>query len=92
MTNERDGDIAVAFDAGDSLKTVTASMSSVNAFYFDIAFSGAPVSCSQQDGTCDHLRREYDFESIGSRTESNSYKYVLDIDGNGPSRDFHRLL
>lgn len=92
MTNEREGDISVAFDAGDSLKTFTAPISSVNSCYFDVRFSGAPVSCSQRDGTCDSMRREYDFDAIGSRTESNSYKYVLDIDGNGPSRDFHRLL
>lgn len=78
-------------DSG-ALTSFTAPVAAINDFYFNVAFAGQPVQCDELDGTCKNLQREYRFEEGMSSTEQNAFKYVIDVDGNGFSGRFHRLM
>ncbi|SCZ93839.1 BZ3500_MvSof-1268-A1-R1_Chr6-3g08919 [Microbotryum saponariae] len=59
--------------------------------YFDFQFSG----CAQQCGTqamCRSFEAEHRWDAYMSEAQQNEYKYVLDVDGNGWSGRFHRLM
>lgn len=60
--------------------------------YLDFAFSGKQNQCTQKDGTCDALKKVFEFERAMGWNEANEYKYMLDLDGNAWSGRFHRLL
>lgn len=73
--------------------TVTSrSLADLNAHLFDVAFAGQPIQCAG-DGTCEAVQRLYRFTQIKMKQEeANQYKYVMDVDGNGWSGRFHRLM
>ncbi|WVQ98701.1 hypothetical protein IAU59_005832 [Kwoniella sp. CBS 9459] len=60
--------------------------------YLDVGLTGKPNQCDQEDGTCDEMANEIDFMSRVSKEHSLQYKYVVDVDGNGWSSRFRRLL
>lgn len=95
VANNNNGTRQVRFadaKAGDLVRRFEAPTKDVNAFYFDVAFTGAPTQCEEADGSCETLLHEYRFQQPLAKSASNSYKYVLDVDGNGWSPDFRRLL
>ncbi|OCF30440.1 hypothetical protein I316_07927 [Kwoniella heveanensis BCC8398] len=61
-------------------------------FYYDMKLSGSPIQCSEEDGTCDDMRREIQWAGHQGAEELNKHKFLLDIDGNGWSGRFRRLM
>ena len=76
---------------GTTLHSFDASLASLNPGYFDVLFTGEPLQCT--DGACEAMLRHLPFakEGMGAE-EANTYKYILDVDGNGWSGRFHRLM
>ncbi|GAA5909994.1 uncharacterized protein JCM6883_000517 [Sporobolomyces salmoneus] len=60
--------------------------------YVDFAFTGREGQCSVEDGSCEAVRKLFDFQRTFGWNEANEYKYMLDLDGNAWSGRFHRLL
>lgn len=76
-----------------TLTSFTAPLSSLNPRYFDISFVGGPFQCSKDDGTCESMARHLPFtKQEMTFDQANEYKYVIDIDGNGWSGRFDRLM
>ncbi|KAK4054576.1 Protein O-glucosyltransferase 2 [Microbotryomycetes sp. JL201] len=66
-----------------------ASAQELAASYFDVKFLGKPQQCGD---ACDEIQREFEWDKWMSADEQNEYKYVIDVDGNGWSGRFHRLM
>ncbi|KAK4687168.1 hypothetical protein P7C73_g2946, partial [Tremellales sp. Uapishka_1] len=64
----------------------------LNEAYMDVGFTGKPHQCKQEDGTCDEMARELVFKDRVQPEQAAKFKYVLDVDGNGWSSRFHRLI
>lgn len=62
----------------------------VNPVLFDVAFAGRPLSCGEDE--CQELLEIYDWRGYQNISEAGKYKYVLDVDGNGWSSRFKRLM
>lgn len=62
----------------------------LNPALLDIAFADKPISCAQAE--CDKLRKDYTWRERQDNQEAGKYKYVLDVDGNGWSGRFKRLV
>lgn len=62
----------------------------VNPAMMDVAFVRAPTQCD--DSTCDYMKKIYEYKRMQSLKEAGNYKYVLDVDGNGWSGRFKRLI
>ncbi|WWC70900.1 uncharacterized protein I206_104852 [Kwoniella pini CBS 10737] len=61
-------------------------------FFYDIKLSGGPIQCDTEDGTCDDMQKEIQWAGHQSADELNRHKFLLDIDGNGWSGRFRRLM
>ncbi|ODO03427.1 hypothetical protein L198_02274 [Cryptococcus wingfieldii CBS 7118] len=60
--------------------------------WFDVGLSGGPVQCSEEDGSCADMAREIEFKGRVKKEDGAKYRYVVDVDGNGWSSRFRRLL
>ncbi|KAG5353292.1 hypothetical protein C0989_008510 [Termitomyces sp. Mn162] len=56
----------------------------------DIAFAKVPGSCAPE--TCKELEKMFEWKKAQDVEAAGNYKYVLDIDGNGWSGRFKRLI
>ncbi|PFH51587.1 glycosyltransferase family 90 protein [Amanita thiersii Skay4041] len=56
----------------------------------DVAFVGGPISC--EEGTCQEMEEYYEFRKAHDKRMEGRYKYVVDVDGNGWSSRFKRLI
>ncbi|KAH7912619.1 glycosyl transferase family 90-domain-containing protein [Hygrophoropsis aurantiaca] len=62
----------------------------LNPALFDVEFADHPTACEPE--ICKILEEEFDYRRRQSVKQAGSYKYVLDIDGNGWSGRFKRLI
>ncbi|KAF8908170.1 glycosyl transferase family 90-domain-containing protein [Gymnopilus junonius] len=62
----------------------------INPAVMDIAFAGDPHSCDPE--ICDLLLDVFPWRGRQSIKEAGNYKYVIDVDGNGWSGRFKRLI
>ncbi|KAJ3975638.1 glycosyl transferase family 90-domain-containing protein [Lentinula raphanica] len=62
----------------------------INPAMMDAAFVRGPSQC--EEPTCSYMKRIYDYKKLQSIADAGNYKYVLDIDGNGWSGRFKRLM
>nr|AAR84598.1 Cap4p [Cryptococcus neoformans var. neoformans] len=60
--------------------------------WLDIGLSGGPTQCDAEDGSCAAMAEEIDFKNRVTKQDAIKYKYVIDVDGNGWSSRFRRLL
>ncbi|WVQ78070.1 hypothetical protein IAT38_000151 [Cryptococcus sp. DSM 104549] len=60
--------------------------------WLDIGLVGGPILCSAEDGSCDDMAREIDFKGVVKKEDIHKYRYSIDVDGNGWSSRFRRLL
>ncbi|WVR05243.1 hypothetical protein IAU60_002255 [Kwoniella sp. DSM 27419] len=60
--------------------------------WLDMGLSGQPVQCNKEDGSCDDMAREIDFMPRVHKEFGYQFKYVMDVDGNGWSSRFRRLM
>lgn len=80
-------------DNNKTLSAYEAPISELNEQFFDILFTGEPLQCADHDGTCESMKRHLPFAKKGMRQEeANTFKYIFDVDGNGWSGRFHRLM
>ncbi|SGY20428.1 BQ5605_C016g08044 [Microbotryum silenes-dioicae] len=69
---------------------VNESISMLANKYFDFSFTGEPIQCSEE--ACKKMAQHNQFKEVMYTEEQNKYKYVIDVDGNGWSGRFHRLM
>jgi len=92
-SNQPRGNVTVrTTNAHDQLEYFVGDTQELNAKYFDIGFTNEPVQCDNTDGTCEAVRKTYVFKPYADHSTSNRFKYLLDVDGNGWSGRFHRLM
>ncbi|KZT35728.1 hypothetical protein SISSUDRAFT_1050919 [Sistotremastrum suecicum HHB10207 ss-3] len=76
--------------AGDLIKE-NVSYAELTPPLMDVAFAGRAIQCDE--ATCGVLEREYRYEKVRQGTgDANLYKYFIDVDGNGWSARFRRLM
>ncbi|KAL7423141.1 hypothetical protein Q5752_002441 [Cryptotrichosporon argae] len=59
--------------------------------YADVKLSGHAVQCPTQD-LCDEVTRTIEFAEHVWPKDAAKFRYILDVDGNGWSSRFHRVL
>ena len=79
----------VSEGAGE-VKEVKVGVKELNEAFLDTSLSGAPVQCDAR--TCRVMEQEINFKPTMGLEEAYEYKYVMDVDGNGWSGRFHRLM
>ncbi|KAK4053925.1 hypothetical protein OIO90_003762 [Microbotryomycetes sp. JL221] len=90
LSQNMDGEKPVIFSQGSAVKEANLSIAEMNHLYMDMAFSGEPAQCDPE--TCEVMRKDIRFKSLIGLEDSNQYKYLIDVDGNGWSGRFHRLM
>ncbi|KAK4054476.1 hypothetical protein OIV83_000970 [Microbotryomycetes sp. JL201] len=90
LSQTMDGEKSIIVAQGSAMKEANLSVADMNHLYMDMAFSGEPAQCDPE--TCDVMRKDIKFKSLIGLEESNQYKYLIDVDGNGWSGRFHRLM
>ncbi|KAF8576246.1 glycosyltransferase family 90 protein [Ramaria rubella] len=84
-----DEDVVPGWEGGVGYGT-TIRMSALNSAFMDVAFVGAPMQC--QPPVCDVLKGMFEWRSRQTWQDAWQYKYIMDIDGNGWSARFKRLM
>ncbi|KAG1814630.1 glycosyl transferase family 90-domain-containing protein, partial [Suillus subaureus] len=74
----------------DEFETQTLKKSIVNPAIMDIAFAGKPGQC--EEVVCKEVEERWEWRRRMGVKEAGRYKYVLDVDGNGWSSRFKRLM
>ncbi|QRW11843.1 glycosyltransferase family 90 protein [Ceratobasidium sp. AG-Ba] len=66
----------------------------LNERYMDVKMIGPPVQCAQSDidHTCEQMAKALDWGTVVGHEAGLDHKYLLDVDGNGWSSRFQRLL
>ncbi|WVQ95730.1 hypothetical protein IAU59_002829 [Kwoniella sp. CBS 9459] len=70
----------------------TLKLADLNDRFMDLAFTGVPIQCNIDDGTCDDLSHEFAWSEPMTHEQALDYKYIMDVDGNAWSARFKRLL
>jgi hypothetical protein len=93
MTNQKSGTrkvLAPTQTGQHGLDWIELDLGKFNEKYMDASFSGGPVQCDE--ATCKIMEEEIEFKPTMGLDESYQYKYLIDVDGNGWSGRFHRLM
>lgn len=96
MASEIDGyvDILRSPEPSNEYKPVEAPrrwpVDLINSALMDIKFTGKPIQCEQV--TCKEMENLFEWSPFMSENEASGYKYVVDVDGNGWSSRFRRLM
>ncbi|KDE09281.1 hypothetical protein MVLG_00599 [Microbotryum lychnidis-dioicae p1A1 Lamole] len=90
MSQYMDGSKEVLWATDDKMHRGNFTIEDMNHLYMDTFFSGQPAQCDPE--TCEWLRKNFHFKPTIGIEESNTYKYLMDVDGNGWSGRFHRLM
>lgn len=92
------GNLTIYYSPNDTdtflgnMQTFTAAHSSLGKHYFDFEFSGKAIQCGDE-ASCAEVTSMFDWDiDFMSASTQNSYKYLMDTDGNGWSGRFHRLV
>ncbi|KAI5476937.1 glycosyltransferase family 90 protein [Pseudohyphozyma bogoriensis] len=72
-------------------ETITTSATNLASQFFDIKFFGKPEQCNDEIA-CAKFQKEFQWDTWLDAEDQNLYKYILDVDGNGWSGRFHRLM
>ncbi|CED82855.1 Endoplasmic reticulum protein EP58, contains filamin rod domain and KDEL motif [Phaffia rhodozyma] len=60
--------------------------------WLDLGFVGSPTRCVEADGTCAEMSNMFNFRSKIEPLKASKFRYQLDVDGDGASTRFRRLL
>ncbi|KAG2085479.1 glycosyl transferase family 90-domain-containing protein [Suillus cothurnatus] len=74
----------------DGFETQSLKKSILNPAMMDIAFAGKPGQCEPE--VCKEVEERWEWRRRMGVKEAGRYKYVLDVDGNGWSSRFKRLM
>ncbi|KZS99159.1 hypothetical protein SISNIDRAFT_448018 [Sistotremastrum niveocremeum HHB9708] len=58
--------------------------------FMSVSFVEGAIQC--EDSVCDLLEQKYTFGEVVNHTIANQFKYMIDVDGNGWSARFKRLM
>ncbi|KAG0147782.1 hypothetical protein CROQUDRAFT_42346 [Cronartium quercuum f. sp. fusiforme G11] len=90
-THQREGHVKVLVESKDGSAVVEEyDLGELNRRIMDTSFSGGPVQCDPE--TCKYMRGHLQFADTMGLNDSLQYKYLIDLDGNGWSGRFHRLM
>ncbi|GFZ45441.1 hypothetical protein JCM24511_03167 [Saitozyma sp. JCM 24511] len=92
MAQATEGDQKVWVERGKDWELEAWNQGKLNEKYLDVGLAGKPHQCKQEDGTCDEMANEIHFKDRVRPEDSATFKYVLDVDGNGWSSRYHRLM
>ncbi|KAJ8507642.1 hypothetical protein ONZ45_g10011 [Pleurotus djamor] len=96
LANDMEGTITIKVpNDGTSNKPyhdVEVDRKRLNSLLFDIHFAGAPIACETH--YCDYLRSEFQWYPKQNPNDPivGAHKYKIDVDGNGWSSRFKRLI
>ncbi|BGP40133.1 hypothetical protein JCM10450v2_004112 [Rhodotorula kratochvilovae] len=91
LTNEKEGSKDVLWADNDGPVAETNYLvNGLNRAYMDVSFAGGPVQCDEE--TCKVMSDLIEFKPTMGLNDAYQYKYVMDVDGNGWSGRFHRLM
>lgn len=90
MAHEKDGKREIMWSDKGAIRLSNLTNKEINEAYMDISFSGVPAQCDPE--TCEVMEKVIDFAPTMGLEEQNQYRYLMDVDGNGWSGRFHRLL
>ncbi|KAG0702517.1 glycosyl transferase family 90-domain-containing protein, partial [Suillus ampliporus] len=85
-------EVLVMDEGGDreGMKVDEVRKARMNPALLDVAFAGSPGQCEPE--TCRELEKVFEWKRRMSVRDAGRYKYVLDMDGNGWSSRFKRLM
>ncbi|ODN95887.1 hypothetical protein L198_04506 [Cryptococcus wingfieldii CBS 7118] len=92
MTQETEGVKDVWVQKGKIWEKESWSVAKLNEAYMDVGLTGQAHQCKKEDGTCDEMNQVIEFKARVLPEDSAKYKFQYDIDGNGWSSRFHRLI
>ncbi|KAM0753121.1 hypothetical protein T439DRAFT_286761 [Meredithblackwellia eburnea MCA 4105] len=90
MSQNMEGEKSVIWSQRGTLRESNMTVESLNHLYMDTFFAGKPEQCDPE--TCEIMEKTISFKPTIGLEESNTYKYLMDVDGNGWSGRFHRLM
>ncbi|KAF8137158.1 glycosyl transferase family 90-domain-containing protein [Boletus edulis] len=102
LTNSLEGNVSVlrvpknSIDNGVEAEAIPVGepesipLAQINPVWMDVAFTDEPVGCD--GGSCEEMARMWVFREVQERDEEGRYKFILDVDGNGWSGRFKRLV
>ncbi|BGP55771.1 hypothetical protein JCM8202v2_003378 [Rhodotorula sphaerocarpa] len=91
LANEKRGTKDVLYAEEDGpIAEKRYNVNGLNRAYMDVAFAGGPVQCDPP--TCALMSQMIEFRDTMGLNDAYQYKYVFDVDGNGWSGRFHRLM
>lgn len=90
MGNKYDSNSEIMWSNQGAMVLQNTSNKIINDKFMDVSFSGVPAQCDEE--TCETMRKVIDFKPTMGLEEQNQYRYLMDVDGNGWSGRFHRLL
>ncbi|KAG9027172.1 Glycosyltransferase Family 90 domain containing protein [Tulasnella sp. JGI-2019a] len=94
LTNRDHGEVDVLTSPSGSEHTHRSNQSLdlkwANENFMDIGFVGQAIHCSEE--ICEIMERDLAFKPLMTDHEIFQYKYIMDIDGNGWSARFKRLM
>lgn len=96
LTNMMEGNVSildVPVDASVPVgEAAQVPIARVNPGWMDVAYVDKPLSCEEQAGTCRILGEMFEFRRVQNRKSEGRYKFMVDVDGNGWSGRFKRLI
>jgi len=90
MAHEQEGQSEIMWSDQGEVRLENVTNKAINEAYMDLSFSGVPAQCDPD--ICDLMNEIIDFAPTMGLEEQNQYRYLMDVDGNGWSGRFHRLL
>lgn len=88
--NEHESSSEIMWSNQGNIVLQNSSNRIINDKFMDISFSGVPAQCDEE--TCELMKKMIDFKPTMGLEDQNQYRYLMDVDGNGWSGRFHRLL
>ncbi|KAG8991395.1 Glycosyltransferase Family 90 domain containing protein [Tulasnella sp. 427] len=93
-TNEVDGYVYILNSTAGSADVVSmpeaVSIGLLNEELMDVGFSGEAIQCERK--ICEEVENTLTYKGTTTFEEANNWKYVMDVDGNGWSARFKRLM
>ncbi|KAG8986612.1 F-actin-capping protein subunit alpha, partial [Tulasnella sp. 427] len=93
LANTHDGEVSVLMEDPKTalLGRKNFTRAELNEAYMDVGLVGPPTQC-QKDGTCKEMAKGINFRPLVAANAGNDKKFALDVDGNGWSQRYQRLL
>ncbi|KAG9051021.1 Glycosyltransferase Family 90 domain containing protein [Tulasnella sp. UAMH 9824] len=94
ITNRFHGHLHVLDSAASSTESVgpahSVPLSLLNDEMMDVAFSGNAIQC--EPAACEEIESTFTYKDATTFEEAHNWKYIIDVDGNGWSARFKRLM